>query len=84
VLLFSPGKKHLLWSLLEDKRRRLHKTFLLQLIKNSQVERKPTNLLQVIVMPQLINWKQNGLAWLAWVVSLVSPRIATLCTIRLS
>ena len=34
----------------------LPKTFLLQMIKNSQDERKPTNLLQVTVMPQLINW----------------------------
>ena len=52
----------------------------------ARFERKPTPLLQVIVMPQLIQlitWKQNGLAWLAWVVSLVSPRIAILRTIRL-
>ena len=34
------------------------KTFLLQMIENSEDERKPTNLLQVTVKPQLINWKQ--------------------------
>jgi len=58
----------------------LPKTFLLQMIKNSQDERKPTNLLQVTVMPQLINWKQSGLTWFGWVVS---PRFATFRTISL-
>ena len=33
-------------------------TFLLQMIKNCQDERKPTKLLQVTGMPELINWKQ--------------------------
>ena len=47
----------------------LPKTFLLQMIKNSQDGRKPTNLLQVTVMPQLINWKHSGLTWFGWVVS---------------
>ena len=47
-ILVVAGKKHCC----------LPKTFLLQMIKNSEDERKPTNLLQVTVMPQLINWKQ--------------------------
>ena len=58
------------------------KTLLLQMIKNSQVEGKPTNLLQVIVMlPTADQFEaKHGLTWPAWVVS---SRIAILRTIRL-
>jgi hypothetical protein len=65
-----------------QKRRRLQKTLLLQMIKNSQVEGKPTNLLQVIVMlPTADQFEaKHGLTWPAWVVS---SRIAILRTIRL-
>ena len=65
-----------------QKRSRLQKTLLLQMIKNSQVEGKPTNLLQVIVMlPTADQFEaKHGLTWPAWVVS---SRIAILRTIRL-
>ena len=61
-ILVVAGKKHCC----------LPKTFLLQMIKNSEDERKPTNLLQVTVMPQLINWKQVDWhpVWIVWTLEL--------------